>query len=297
MALDGNGRYCSLDPREGAKLAVAECCRNLSTAGAQPIGATNCLNFGNPQKPEIMAQLVEAIEGMGEACRHFETPITGGNVSLYNETLGQAIDPTPVIGVVGVIDNMDVPVGNVFRSPGRKIVLLGGLLPGGAGRDAQLPRRFGSSQYAKVLLRRVWGLPPALDMDYEKRVHEAAREIVRGGLAESVHDVSDGGLAVAVAECGFGPERVGARLELQSEIAGQYLLFHEAPSRLVLSVEQSRLGPIQELARKHGVEAPVIGETSAGRLQVAVNGEQVIDVPAQELYRIWDGALERLLSA
>ncbi len=297
MALDGNGRYCSLDPREGAKLAVAECCRNLSTAGALPIGATNCLNFGNPEKPEIMAQLVEAIEGLGEACRHFETPITGGNVSLYNETLGQGIDPTPVIGVVGVIDNMDVPVGNVFRSSGRKIVLLGGLLPGGASKDAQLQRRFGSSQYAKVLLRRVWGLPPALDMDYEKRVQQATREIVRAGLAESVHDVSDGGLAVAVAECTFGPERIGARLELQSEIAGQYLLFHEAPSRLLLSVEDSQLRRVLDVARQYSVEAPVVGETQPGRLEILISGEQVIDAPAQELYETWDRSLEKVLGA
>jgi phosphoribosylformylglycinamidine synthase len=134
-------------------------------------------------------------------------------------------------------------------------------------------------------------------MDYEKRVHEATREIVRSGLAESVHDVSDGGLAVAVAECSFGPERVGARLELQSEIAGQYLLFHEAPSRLLLSVEQSQLGHVLEVARKHNVEAPVVGETLANRLEIMINGEQVIDASAQELYGVWDTALESLLSA
>jgi phosphoribosylformylglycinamidine synthase subunit PurL len=295
MALDGNGRYCSLDPREGAKLAVAECCRNLATAGAEPIGATNCLNFGNPQKPEIMAQLVAAIEGMGEACRHFGTPITGGNVSLYNETLGQGIDPTPVIGIVGVIENMDVPLSGFFDAPGRKLLLLGGLLPGAAGPGSKLDQRFGSSQYAKVVLRRTWGLPPALDMEYEKRVQEAARAIVRERSAVSVHDLSDGGLAVTVAECMFGAARVGARLDLKSELPAHYLLFHEAPSRVLLSVSDGQLERVLAVARAHNVEAPVIGETQPAKLEIVLNGERLIEAPAAELYEIWDSALERML--
>jgi len=148
MALDGNGRYCSLSPREGARLAVAECCRNLSTVGALPVAATNCLNFGNPERPEIMAQLVEAIEGMGEACRFFETPITGGNVSLYNETLGEPIDPTPVVGIVGLL-RTGPPLTTGFKQPGRAVILLGGL---GGCDDA----RFGATEYAKVLLGQTW---------------------------------------------------------------------------------------------------------------------------------------------
>src|SRR5690606_27557365 len=131
MSLDGNGRFCALDPKEGAKLAVAECCRNLATVGAEPVGATNCLNFGNPEKPEIMAQLVAAIEGIGEACTAFRAPVTGGNVSLYNETLGTGIYPTPVMGLVGVLPHMNRPAGITFQGGGRKLVLIGGLLPGG----------------------------------------------------------------------------------------------------------------------------------------------------------------------
>ncbi|HVZ31747.1 MAG TPA: phosphoribosylformylglycinamidine synthase subunit PurL, partial [Polyangiaceae bacterium] len=150
MSLDGNGRYAYLSPREGAKLAVAECCRNLSTVGAVPVAATNCLNFGNPEKPEIMAQLVEAIEGMAEACKFFEAPITGGNVSLYNETLGEGIYPTPVLGIVGLLKT-GKPVTIDFKAPGRSIVLVGGL---GECDD----RQFGSSQYAKVVLKSLWGL-------------------------------------------------------------------------------------------------------------------------------------------
>ena len=157
MSLDGNGRYCMLDPREGTKLLVAECCRNLSTVGAEPVAATNNLNFGNPERPEIMAQLVESIEGLGEACTHFGTPITGGNVSLYNETLGEAIWPTPVIGIVGLMKTA-APVTIPFKNEGRTVILLGGY---GSVDDV----RFGGTQYAKAVLKTVWGLTPALDMD------------------------------------------------------------------------------------------------------------------------------------
>ena len=181
MSLDGNGRYCYLSPREGARLAVAECCRNLSTVGAQPVAATNCLNFGNPERPEIMAQLVEAIEGIAEACRFFETPITGGNVSLYNETLGEGIYPTPVLGIVGLLPTA-APVTIPFKNAGRSVILLGGL---GACDET----RFGGTEYAKEIAGQLWGLPPALDMEREKRVQAAIREIVAEGLAESAHDL------------------------------------------------------------------------------------------------------------
>ena len=295
MALDGNGRYCALGPREGAKLAVAECCRNLATVGAVPLGATNCLNFGNPEKPEIMAQFVEAVEGIGEACRHFGAPITGGNVSLYNETLGQGIDPTPVIGVVGLLDHTDTPVGIHFRNPGRTLVLLGGLLPGTAGGDAQLDRRFGSSQYAKVIEGRRWGLPPALDMDYEKRVHDATRSVIREGLAESVHDVSDGGLAVAVAESCLGAERVGAQLAIETDLAAVHLLFHEAPSRILLAVPHDNMAAVLAAARGRNIEAPVIGETVEGRLEIQVNGSSLLGLAIPELFEIWDTAFEEMV--
>ena len=296
MALDGNGRYCALGPREGAMLAVAECCRNLATVGAEPLGATNCLNFGNPEKPEIMAQFIEAVEGIGEACRHFGAPITGGNVSLYNETLGQGIDPTPVIGIVGLLANTDTPVGIHFRNPGRKLVLLGGLLPGAEGHRAQLDRRFGSSQYAKVIEGQRWGLPPALDMRYEKRVHEAARAVVRDGLAESVHDVSDGGLAVAVAESCLGAERIGARLDILTGLMTTHLLFHEAPSRILLAVPEENVDAVTAAARQHDVEAPVIGETVEGRLEIRVQGSTVVDLDVSELFETWDSAFEAMVN-
>ena len=293
MALDGNGRYCSLDAREGAKLAVAEACRNISVVGAQPLGATNCLNYGNPEKPEIMAQLVAGIEGMGEACAHFGAPITGGNVSLYNETLGKGIYPTPVIGVVGIRPTMEPPRGVAFLAPGRTLLLLGGLLPGA---QDQLERRFGSSQYAKACLRTTWGLPPALDLDFEKRVQDAARQIAREDLAESLHDISDGGLLVAVAESTFSPRRLGARLDIETDLAPHYVLFHEAPSRVLLSVAPQLVGQIAAIAEKFGVPATAIGQTIAEhRMEVRWNGAALFATPVSELFEPWDTALERLL--
>jgi phosphoribosylformylglycinamidine synthase II len=289
MALDGNGRYCYLSPREGARLAVAECCRNVSCAGAEPAAATNCLNFGNPERPEIMGQLAEAIEGMAEACRFFETPITGGNVSLYNETLGEGIYPTPVIGVVGLLPTRP-PTPATFPGPGRRLVLLGGLLPGTSDR---LEQRFGSSQFAKVILRELWGLPPALDLDYEKRVQAATRRIVLEGAAESVHDLSDGGLATALAECCFGPAQTGARVELEwaEPYPAAYLLFHEAPSRVLLSADPNVLTAVQQIAAEHGVEAPVIGETAEAELGVHLNGKELLRARVESLHAAWSGAL------
>jgi phosphoribosylformylglycinamidine synthase len=258
MSLDGNGRYCYLSPREGAQLAVAECCRNLSTCGAEPVAATNCLNFGNPERPEIMAQLVEAIEGMSDACRFFETPITGGNVSLYNETLGEGIYPTPVIGIVGLLKTV-APVTIPFKTAGRSVILLGGA---GTCEDT----RFGGTQYAKEVLDQLWGLPPALDLDREKRVQLAIREIVSEGLAESAHDLSDGGLAVALAECSFGPAEVGAQIDLASDLRPEMLAFHEAPSRVLLSTAN----PIKvaAIAEKYGVDAPVVGITIEKEIEI-----------------------------
>jgi phosphoribosylformylglycinamidine synthase len=283
MSLDGNGRYCALDPREGTKLVVAECCRNLSTVGATPIAATNNLNFGNPERPEIMGQLVESIEGMAEACRFFETPITGGNVSLYNETLGEAIFPTPVLGIVGVM-NTEQPVTAPFKNADRTIILLGGF-----GRPDL--RQFGGTQYAKRILKQMWGTPPALDMDYEKRVQQAIREIVTKGLAESAHDLSDGGLAVAIAECTFGG--IGAKIEVEWDIRPEFLLFHEGPSRILVSTQHA--DEVKKIALFHEVESPRIGVTMKERLQIRNGPTTLVDCSLDILHETWDQALEKLL--
>ncbi|MCU1275529.1 MAG: phosphoribosylformylglycinamidine synthase subunit [Bryobacterales bacterium] len=287
MALDGNSRYCYLSPREGAKLIVAECCRNLAVVGAEPVGATNNLNFGNPERPEIMAQLVEAIEGIADACRHFDVPITGGNVSLYNETLGDGIWPTPVMGVVGVMKT-SAPVGIHLKEAGRTLMLVGGV------GDCD-PVRFGGTQYAKAVLHDLWGLPPALDLDYEKRVHAAVREIAREGLAESAHDLSDGGLAVALAECSFGAAGVGAQIEIESQLRPELLLFHEAPSRVLISTGHPER--VAEIAARHGVEAPRVGATIKEEVVVKKRtGENahstLIRARVESLRSIFETALE-----
>jgi phosphoribosylformylglycinamidine synthase len=285
MSLDGNGRYCSLSPREGARLMVAECCRNLSTVGAVPVAATNNLNFGNPERPEIMAQLVEAIEGLAEACRFFETPITGGNVSLYNETLGEAIWPTPVLGIVGLMKTAK-PVMTPFQNEGRTVMLLGGL---GAADET----RFGGTQYAKAVLGKMWGLPPALDLDYEKRVHAAIREIVAEGHAESSHDLSDGGLAIALAEC--AEDGIGASIELATDLRPELALFHEGPSRILVSTEAPEA--VEKIARAHGIDALRIGVTMKERLPIDNKSMTWIDCPVKELRRIRGSALESHLVA
>ncbi|MCC6538910.1 MAG: phosphoribosylformylglycinamidine synthase subunit PurL [Bryobacterales bacterium] len=276
MALDGNGRYCALDPREGAKLIVAECCRNLSTVGALPVAATNNLNFGNPEKPPIMAQIVEAVEGLAEACRFFETPITGGNVSLYNETLGEPIYPTPVLGIVGLMKTAQ-PKPVAFPQAGLHVVLLGGL---GTSDDTH----FGGTQYAKQVLNALWGLPPQLDMESERRVHAAIRELVTSNAVESAHDVSTGGVAVALARCCFGG--VGADVALpENAMRPELALFHEAPSRVLVST--SDLAALEQIAGTHGVPFELIGKTGGGRLQIG----GMIDADIEALRQDWENAL------
>jgi phosphoribosylformylglycinamidine synthase II len=282
MALDGNGRYCYLSPREGARLAVAEACRNLSTAGARPLAATNCLNFGNPERPEIMAQLAEAIEGMAEACRFFDTPITGGNVSLYNETLGEGIYPTVVMGIVGTL-NTAPPMPIPFQNVGRTIMLVGGV---GTSDDT----RFGSSQYVKEIVKDLWGLPPALDMEYEQRTHYAIRRMIDDGLIESAHDLSDGGFGVALAECCFGPAEIGAQIDLSSHLRPEVLMFHESPSRILISTSQPKR--VAAIAEKHAIECPIVGVTIEKGIEIRQRSITLGSWEIAALRAAYEGALE-----
>lgn len=285
ISLDGNGRYCALDPREGTKLIVAECCRNLSTVGALPIATTNNLNFGNPERPEIMGQIVQSIEGLAEACRYFEVPVTGGNVSLYNETLGTPIFPTPVVGIVGTLKTAR-PIGNMFKQAGRSVILLGGL-------GSLTSEEFGGTQYAKVIADSLWGKPPSLDMDYEKRVQATIRQLVADEIVESAHDLGDGGLGVALAECSCGPENIGAEVVLDSDLSPELLLFHEGPSRILVSTAT----PAQVFASAKGnsIQALEIGVTLDSRVVVRNRQEILIDCYVNELKNLWDNALEHLL--
>jgi phosphoribosylformylglycinamidine synthase len=286
MSLDGTGRYCALDPREGTKLIVAECCRNLSTVGALPIATTNNLNFGNPEKPEIMAQIVESIEGLAEACRFFEVPVTGGNVSLYNETLGTPIFPTPVVGIVGVLPTA-LPVGANFKKTGQTVMLLGGL-------GTLSPAEFGGTQFAKIVLGEFWGVPPKLDMALEKRVQETIRTLVCERLVESAHDVGEGGLAVSIAESSLGDAAVGADISLDSDLASEWLLFHEGPSRIVVSTAEPE--KIFSICLKNDVPVMTIGVTLGDRVTIRNRETILIDRSLHDLREGWQGGLERLLN-
>jgi phosphoribosylformylglycinamidine synthase len=229
---------------------------------------------------------VESIEGMAEACRFFETPITGGNVSLYNETLGEAVFPSPVMGIVGLMKTA-APIPVAFQNEGRTLVLLGGI-------GSATHQRFGGTQYAKVVMDSMWGLPPALDMAYEKRVHDAMRQIAAEGLAESAHDLSDGGLAVALAESSVGPAGIGACVDLQSDLAPQCLLFHEGPSRILVSTANPEA--VQHIAAAHGVEAPVVGVTMKQELQVRKNSEVLVSCTVASLRERQESSLANILS-
>ncbi len=293
MALDGNSRWCYLDPRLGAMHAVAEAARKVACAGATPIGATNCLNFGNPEKPHIMWQFSQTIDGITKACEELDTPITGGNVSFYNETLGEGIYPTPVIGVVGLLEDVHKTVKMHFAQAGRKIVLLRANEAGDA-LDAEL--EFGSSEYAKEILGAVWGYPPALDLEKEATLQRALVAIIQAGLVESAHDCADGGLAVAMVEAAL-PGGVGLNVRLPNQqVALEFLLFGEDASRVMVSCDPIHLPRIQQVAEEYGVVADVLGETGTDRVEIAADGQPVISASVAELREAYEGALERALS-
>jgi phosphoribosylformylglycinamidine synthase II len=292
MALDGNGRWCYLDPKLGAMHAVAEAARKVACSGATPVAATNCLNFGNPEKPHIMWQFSQAIDGITKACEELEIPITGGNVSLYNETLGEAIYPTPVLGVVGILEDVHKAAKMHFAAPGRSIMLLRASEPGDI-TDAE--SEFGSSEYAKEVLGTIWGYPPQLDLENEAALQKAVAEMIQAGLVESVHDCSDGGMAVALAEKAF-PLGVGARVELVSGgLFSEFALFGEDSGRILLSCDPEKVERIKEMAAKHGISAEVLGETIAERLEISLDGKSVISCPVPDLAAAYESALEAAL--
>jgi len=292
MALDGNSRWTYLDPKLGAMHAVAEACRNVACAGATPVAATNCLNFGNPEKPHIMWQFSQAIDGITKACEELETPITGGNVSFYNETLGEGIYPTPVLGIVGLLEDVNKTATPHYKQSGKTVVLLSGAEPGDL-TDAEA--EFGSSEYAKEVLRQLWGFPPALELEKEAALQKCVLELIKAGVVESAHDVSEGGLAVTLAESGFR-NGVGVKVELSSEDAefpAVYMLFGEDASRIVVSCDQSHVSGIQQVAEKYGITAEPIGQTTSQLFEISINGKRVVSANIGDLRSTWDGALER----
>jgi phosphoribosylformylglycinamidine synthase len=292
MALDGNGRWCYLDPKLGAMHAVAESARNVACSGATPIAATNCLNFGNPEKPHIMWQFAQTIDGMTKACEELETPITGGNVSFYNETLGEGIYPTPVIGIVGILENIHQAVGPDFQHAGRALVLLRGSEPGDA---ADAEAEFGSSEYAKEVLGALWGFPPALEIEKEAALQKAIVQIIGEGLVESAKDCTEGGVAVTLAECGFA-KGIGAQVILPSgELAKEFVLFGEDASRILVSCDQKYLERIKEVAVQFGLSAENIGNTVPENLTISVDGKPAASASVLELKKTWETALEEAL--
>jgi phosphoribosylformylglycinamidine synthase II len=292
MALDGNGRWCWLGPRLGAMHAVAEASRNVSCTGATPVAATNCLNFGNPEKPPIMWQFSQVVDGLTEACTVLETPITGGNVSLYNETLGEGIYPTPVVGVVGILENVNDAMTFHFREAGRDVLLLSGSTD-----PSQAEAEFGSSEYAKEVIGQIWGVPPRLDLKQEAALQKCLRELIASRAIESAHDCSDGGLAVTLAESGF-PKGVGAEIDLNSNgVFGEAVLFGEWASRVVISCDPKKTRDIQQIAVRWGVRADRIGRTVPEKLLVRIDGRQAVSANVSELRQVWDAALVRALHA
>ena len=292
MALDGNGRWCYLDPKLGAMHAVAEAARKVACSGATAVGATNCLNFGNPEKPPIMWQFSQTIDGITKACEELEIPITGGNVSFYNETLGEGIYPTPVLGVVGILEEVHRAAKMHFKAPERTVMLLHA---GEVGDATDAETEFGSSEYAKEILETIWGYPPELELEQEAALQKAVVEMIRLELLDSAHDCSEGGIAVALAEKAF-PKQVGARLNLASGgLFAEHALFGEDSSRIVVSCDPGHVARIKEVAAKHGVSADVIGETIPQTFEVSLDGTVVIQTPVSELEESYESALQAAL--
>jgi phosphoribosylformylglycinamidine (FGAM) synthase-like enzyme len=297
LAVDGNGRWCRLAPKLGAMHAVAEAARNVACTGARPVAATNCLNFGNPEKPEVMWEFSEAVDGIAEACRALGTPITGGNVSFYNETLGQSIYPTPVVGVLGVLEDAGRALGMGFRDEGDMILFLdgsGGSTPP-SGRLQETANEFGSSEYAKTIRGIVAGAPPAISLDAEKRLIDALVALASQGALRSAHDLSDGGLAVALAESCLASGILGCTGEIQSNAPAEVALFGECGARAVVSCAPASLARVVEIAREYGVAARSIGTVTPGEFRIEYNGRKVVSAAVESLRDTWEGALERAL--
>ncbi|HEY6362743.1 MAG TPA: phosphoribosylformylglycinamidine synthase subunit PurL [Vicinamibacterales bacterium] len=287
LSVDGNARFVYLDPFAGAQLAVAEAARNVACAGGLPIGATNCLNFGNPERPEIMWQFARAVQGMGAACRALDVPITGGNVSLYNETDGRAVLPTPTLGVVGLVEDASKVVRRAFRAAGDVIMLLG-----------ESREELGGSEYLKVMHGLIRGMPPALDLRREAALQRLLVAGAASGLMRSAHDCAEGGLAVTLAESSFDT-RLGAEIDVAAVAAGApsfgdvASLFGESASRAIVSVTPDRVDELLSAAQSENIPATVLGRVGGDRLRISIQGRCVIDEPLVEAERIWANAIGR----
>ncbi len=283
LSVDCNPRYGYLDPYLGAQIAVAEACRNVVCSGAEPIGVTNCLNFGNPENPEIMWQFQEAVRGLGDLCRFMDIPVVSGNVSLYNETKGEAIYPTPTIAVVGLMEDLSLRCTQDFKQEGHVIALLGSTL-----------EELGGSEYQKLFWNECRGKSPQLDPKTEQSVHRLCLELIRKQLIQSAHDCSEGGLAVALVEsCITGPKTFGAAIELNGDLRADALLFGESQSRIVISFPEDARHEIEALAKKTGVPFSVLGSMGGQEFQIKINQKEFINQNILALEDIWKNSLSR----
>jgi phosphoribosylformylglycinamidine synthase len=281
MTLDGNGRICGINPREGAKLIVAEAARNVVCVGARPIAITNCLNFASPERPEVMWSFSEVIDGIAEACRAFNTPVVSGNVSFYNETEGRGILPTPVIGMIGLIEDVRRAIQPGFKTEGDVIALLG-----------TTNNDISTSEYAVAIKGTAasTGVVPHLDLDLERAVQKTCLEAADAGLLRSAHDCSDGGLAVALAECCFSSlnrSTIGAELDLQDSFGADVTLFSESPSRIILSFSPEVLADVEDIAKRNGSPFKVVGRVGGRSLRIRTNGDEAIASSVNALEEAW----------
>jgi phosphoribosylformylglycinamidine synthase len=283
MTTDCNGRYVFLDPEMGGRIAVAEAARNVVCSGAEPLAITDNLNFGSPEKPEVFWQLEKSADGMSEACVKLDTPVIGGNVSLYNENAKGAIYPTPVIGMVGLVHDIDHITTQGFKSEGDVIVLIG-----------ETKAEFGGSELQYVLNGAPSGRPPVIDLDVEKNVQKAVLSAIQQGLVASAHDLSEGGIAGALAEsCISGG--IGAEVSLTSELRPDHLLFSESQSRILLSAKPEKANALTALLSEQGVKHAVVGTVKGSSLTINVNGKSGISAPVQQLEKVWKDAIPCLM--
>jgi phosphoribosylformylglycinamidine synthase subunit PurL len=292
ISTDGNGRYCVLNPYVGGSIAVAEAARNVVCSGGEPIGLTDCLNFGNPERPDVMWQFILAIEGITDACEALNIPVVSGNVSFYNETNGLSIYPTPIIGMVGLIDPADRVMTQWFKREGDAIILLGKTM-----------EDLGGTEYLRVIHHREQGAPPQLNLQTEKGLQACVLRCIREGLVESAHDCADGGLAVALAEScvGNATNMLGAVVRLEpASLRNDSVLFGESQSRVILSARPQKVNAILGAAREAGLEAVTIGRVGGGRLTIEVVPSRGssgcrLDLDLQRIQDRWTGALKRAL--
>jgi len=284
MSVDCNATYCYLDPYEGGKIAVAESARNIVCSGATPLSVTDNLNFGNPMKPEVFWTFRKSIEGIRDACLKFDTPVSGGNVSFYNESPKGAIDPTPTIGIMGLLEGRD-PVPSAFQKEGDVIILLG-----------TTREELGGTEFLKVIHKLKDGIPPRLDLDEAAAFNKTLLEATAAGLVRSAHDLSEGGFAAALAECAMSDDRFrfGAAVTVKADgLSNEALFFGESQSRAILSCDPAKLAALEAVIKKHGLPHQVIGKVGGDKVKI----NDKIDVPVQVLRETWGNAIRRRMSA